>query len=89
MQYTTKGLAVLIVAAGVACGGNEQMGEAQRITGERLTETIARDDVFYLDVRRPDELTQLGTVEGYTNIPIEELEQRLGELPRDRPILTA
>jgi hypothetical protein len=63
--------------------------EAPRITADQLAEVFAGSDVFLLDVRRPDELEELGTVEGYTNIPIDELAGRLDELPRDRPILTA
>ncbi|HJO30116.1 MAG TPA: hypothetical protein QGG30_06490 [Acidobacteriota bacterium] len=47
------------------------------------------DEVFLLDVRRPSELEEFGMVAGYTNIPIDELADRLNELPRDRPILTA
>ena len=67
----------------------EAAAKAPRITGDQLAEVFAKADVFVLDVRRPDELQQLGTVAGYTNIPIEELGDRLDELPRDRPILTA
>ena len=63
--------------------------EAPRITADQLAEVFAGTEVFLLDVRRPDELEELGTVEGYTNIPIGELADRLDELPRDRPILTA
>jgi hypothetical protein len=63
--------------------------EAPRITADQLAEVFAGSEVFLLDVRRPDELEELGTVEGYTNIPIDELADRLDELPRDRPILTA
>ena len=44
---------------------------------------------FFLDVREPDEIRELGSLEGYVNIPLDELEQRLDELPRDRLILTA
>jgi NADPH-dependent 2,4-dienoyl-CoA reductase/sulfur reductase-like enzyme/rhodanese-related sulfurtransferase len=40
---------------------------------------------FVLDVRSPGEFAA-GHVPGATNIPIEELRGRLGELPRDRPI---
>ena len=65
------------------------VAEAPRITADQLAEVFAGSDVFLLDVRRPDELEELGTVEGYTNIPIDELAGRLDELPRDRPILTA
>ena len=89
MQLRTVVLVTLVLLAGVACSSPPEMRDAERITGDRLAETIAAGDVFVLDVRRPDELQQLGTVAGYTNIPIEELEGRLDELPRDRPILTA
>lgn len=63
--------------------------EAPRAEGDRLAELLASEDYLLLDVRRPDELEELGTVEGYLNIPIEELADRLDEVPRDRPILTA
>jgi rhodanese-related sulfurtransferase len=40
-------------------------------------------------VREPRELEEFGSYEGYVNIPMSQLESRLGELPKDRPILTA
>ena len=45
--------------------------------------------IFFLDVREPKELEELGSYEGYVNIPMSQLERRLGELPKDRYILTA
>ena len=63
--------------------------EARRIGLEELAEVFAGDEVFLLAGRRPSELEEFGTVAGYTNIPIDELADRLNELPRDRPILTA
>lgn len=47
----------------------------------------AGEDIFLLDVRRPEEIEEHGAIEGYTNIPIEELESRLSEVPRDKPIV--
>jgi len=38
-----------------------------------------------LDVRTAGEY-ELGTIPGAINVPVDELRQRLGELPRDRPI---
>ncbi len=67
----------------------ETPAEAQQLTGNELASALHNADVFLLDVREPSELEELGTVEGYTNIPIDELAGRLEELPRDRPILTA
>ena len=40
-----------------------------------------------LDVRRPDERAP-GFIPGSTHIPLDELRQRLSELPRDREIIT-
>lgn len=62
---------------------------APRAEGDGLVELLASGDFLLLDVRRPEELEERGTVEGYLNIPIEELADRLEEVPRDRPILTA
>ncbi len=62
---------------------------APRAEGDMLAELLASGDFLLLDVRRPDELEERGTVEGYLNIPVEELADRLDEVPRDRPILTA
>ena len=62
---------------------------APRITGNELDLAVTEETIFILDVREPDEINRLGTVDGYTNIPIDQLEERLNELPRNRPILTA
>src|SRR5579872_6521941 len=40
-----------------------------------------------LDVRKPEEAAQAGTFKGAINIPIDQLEQRLSEIPKDRFIL--
>jgi hypothetical protein len=54
-------------------------------------ETLIDDErnLFFLDVRTPEEVATLGTLPGYINVPIDQLEQRLGEIPRDKPIVTA
>ncbi|MGN0210229.1 MAG: FAD-dependent oxidoreductase [Muribaculaceae bacterium] len=41
--------------------------------------------VSLVDVRTPDEFA-VGTIPGAVNIPLDDLRQRLGELPTDRPI---
>ena len=45
--------------------------------------------MILLDVREPKEIEELGGYEGAINIPVTELEKRLGELPKDKTILTA
>lgn len=44
-------------------------------------------ETFLLDVRTPTEFTQ-GHIPGAVNIPLEELRERLSELPRDQAITT-
>jgi rhodanese-related sulfurtransferase len=43
---------------------------------------------LFLDVREPMELAMSGTLKGAVNIPLGELEKRIKEVPRDRPIVT-
>lgn len=47
--------------------------------------TAARDNKFILDVRTPREY-EAGSIEGAVNIPLDELRERLDELPRDQDI---
>ena len=49
-------------------------------------ENLPRDgSVFLLDTRTPYEVMQ-GKIDGFVNIPLDELRERLDEIPKDRPI---
>ena len=49
-------------------------------------EKLPRDgSVFLLDTRTPFEVMQ-GKIDGFVNVPLDELRGRLGEIPKDRPI---
>ena len=50
---------------------------------------LDKGEVFFLDVREPSELEELGTLEGYVNIPLGQIEKRLKEIPKDKAIITA
>jgi rhodanese-related sulfurtransferase len=50
---------------------------------------LAKGEVVVLDVREDAELVETGTVKGAIHIPLGQLESRLGELPKDKVILTA
>jgi beta-glucosidase len=64
-------------------------GEDMRVKPDDIDSLLADGKVVLLDVREPWELEESGTREGYINIPLRELENRLGELPKDKAILTA
>jgi rhodanese-related sulfurtransferase len=61
---------------------------AQTLTTEELEKYQKDKKVFMLDVREPKEIEELGSVEGYVNIPLGQLESRLNEVPKDKLIIT-
>ena len=65
------------------------MPEDKRVKTENIDTVMSLGDVILLDVREPKEIEELGGYEGAIAIPITQLEKRLGELPKDKTILTA
>ena len=65
------------------------MSDDMRVKAEDIDSVMQDQKVFFLDVRDPKELEESGSYEGYVNIPMSQLESRLAEIPKDRPILTA
>ena len=63
--------------------------EDRRVKAENIDALMANADTILLDVREPKEIEELGGYEGAINIPVAQLEKRLGELPKDKTILTA
>ncbi|WP_087020434.1 FAD-dependent oxidoreductase [Thaumasiovibrio subtropicus] len=45
------------------------------------------DDQVLLDVRNPGELQNVGFIEGAINIPVDQLRDRMAELPKDKEIV--
>ena len=93
--------AILLLLSLTACGadairqasdraaGSDAAAEAPRITASAIEELLRDGELLFLDVREPKEIAELGTIEGYVNIPVDQIADRLDELPRDQPILTA
>ena len=48
---------------------------------------LNRDEVFFLDVRKPEEL-MLGMIDGAKNIPLQKLRQHINEIPKNKRIIT-
>jgi rhodanese-related sulfurtransferase len=63
-----------------------QRDALEAVSREELVVRLRDDVVTVLDVR-PDEEYALGHISGAINMPIDELEQRLAELPKDREII--
>ena len=77
-------LALLAVAGGLMAAP-----AAKQLTPEELSKLLEkRENIFFLDVRQPSEIAQLGSVKGYVNIPLDQLEKRIGEVPHNKLIIT-
>jgi len=63
--------------------GDHPIGHAEDLLSANGSSTVS----LIVDVRTASEFAQ-GHVPGATNIPLEELRQRAGELPQDRPLVT-
>ena len=95
-MWTGLWVAALLVPA--VAMATQNTSPAQPSPGQPKAEKMASDDVlallekgevFFLDVREPRELAELGTFDGYVNIPLGQLEKRLNEIPKDKAIITA
>ncbi|WP_432823264.1 rhodanese-like domain-containing protein [Trichloromonas sp.] len=72
----------LLLAAGPV-----QAALSQNISAVQARELLAAEPgIFLLDVRTVEEYQQL-RLEGARLVPIDQLLKRIGELPKDRPIL--
>jgi rhodanese-related sulfurtransferase len=60
----------------------------KKITLEELTKLLDQPQkVLFIDVREPSEIEVTGTLKGALTIPVGQLEQRLKEVPKDKPIV--
>ena len=62
---------------------------AKNLSIEELTKLLEkRENLFFLDVREPQEIKDLGSLPGYVNIPVGQLQARLAEVPKGKAIVT-
>jgi hypothetical protein len=54
----------------------------RRVKAENIDSVMANVGMILLDVREPKEIEELGGYKGAINIPVTQLEKRLGELPK-------
>jgi rhodanese-related sulfurtransferase len=62
--------------------------EIKKLTADDLKQYLQEGKYYFLDVREPSELEQYGSVKGYVNIPLGQVEKRMSEIPKDRTIVT-
>ena len=82
-------LALLLACAALPAAARAQAAAAQQVPADRITlEEFKRlrdaGKVYVLDVRYQIETK----IKGAAHLPLDQLESRLSELPRDREIVT-
>ena len=76
-------------AAEAAAPAPASAAEVDEVDVAELKQRLdAGEDIYLLDVRNPEELAEHGMIEGAVNIPIDQLEARMAEVPKDKPIVT-
>jgi NADPH-dependent 2,4-dienoyl-CoA reductase/sulfur reductase-like enzyme/rhodanese-related sulfurtransferase len=76
-----------IVVMGGFAASNERRGEMPAVTLDALQEELAgKNAPAIIDVRSPKEFAS-GHVSGALNVPVDDLRGRMGEVPKDRPVV--
>ena len=86
-----KWLPIVLIALSMTCAGQTPASgdKVKKLSPDELKTLLDKKDICFLDVREPKELEDLGTIKGYVNIPLGQLESRYRELPKDKLIVTA
>ena len=86
---TSQRHAVWIFIWLAAVGALLAQNKEKTLSADELKELLNKKEVYFLDVREPKELEELGTIKGYVNIPLSQIENRLSEIPKNKLIVTA
>ena len=86
MNKATTGLLITLLLMSAACG-DDPIGSADRATLAELKAEMAAGTAIALDVRFASDY-KLAHIKGAVNIPLNELENRLKELPTNKRIVT-
>jgi rhodanese-related sulfurtransferase len=90
MNLRTLALTSLFAIAALAQqNGATAPSKAKKLTRVEVDGLLARpSEVLFIDVRRPDEVSSVGGFPVYLSIQLNQLEEHLGDIPKDRLIVT-
>jgi rhodanese-related sulfurtransferase len=77
-----------VLLAGMLMARQAESKAPKMITYEELMKLLDKpQDVLFIDVREPNEIAVTGTLKGALTIPVGQLEERLKEVPKDKPVV--
>ena len=83
-------LGILGSFVSLSCLLRAQAASEQKVhTADELKALLGKEgkNLFVLDVREPKELEELGMLEGSFNVPVGEVEKRMAEIPKGKPLV--
>ncbi|MBP5247450.1 MAG: rhodanese-like domain-containing protein [Fibrobacter sp.] len=88
MKHLTRILLAMLLFASFACAENSSKDAYATISWDKAIEMSKDKKVkaIFVDVRTPEEVAQ-GTVAGSLNIPLQQIQTRYAELPKDKNLL--
>lgn len=77
-----------VLIAGLLVARQARTDAPRQITCEELVKLLDKPDaVVFIDVREPSEIAVTGTLKGALTIPLGQLEDRLKDVPKNKPIV--
>lgn len=85
-KMTIRLCLVLLVVALVGGCGQSPVGASMDVSVDEALRLWQNKEAIIIDVRTPAEYRD-GHIPGVTNIPLDELEQRMNEVPKDKKVV--
>jgi rhodanese-related sulfurtransferase len=82
------GAVCAVLIAGLLVARQAQTNAPKQIACDELVKLLEKPDgVVFIDVREPSEIAVTGTLKGALTIPLGQLEGRLKDVPKDKPVV--
>jgi len=85
-KMTIRLCLMLLVVALVSGCGQSPVGASMDVSVDEALQLWQNKEAIIIDVRTPEEYRD-GHIPGVTNIPLDELEQRMNEVPKDKKVV--
>jgi rhodanese-related sulfurtransferase len=79
---------IVLLVAGLLVARQAETKAPNKLAYEEIVRLLEQPQgVIFLDVREPNEIAVTGTLKGDLTIPVGQLEGRIGEVPKGKPVV--